>query len=67
MKSLFSAVTSPPGGERASSEERHTTEREAITPPATRNVFGGESFDDPPVAGDSVSPNVSELEVGLEQ
>ena len=39
MKSLFSAVTSPPGGERASSEERQTTEREAITPPATRNVF----------------------------
>lgn len=65
MKSLFSAVTSPPGGERASSEERRTTEREAITPPATRNVFGSESFDDPPVAGDSVSPNAPTLQANL--
>ena len=56
MKSLFGAI-SPNRESTEHADEQIREKRERVITPASGNVFGSESFDGQPDAGDPVSPN----------
>ena len=60
MKSLFGAI-SPNRESSEHADEQIREKRERVITPASGNVFGSESFDGQPDAGDPVSPNAPTL------